>query len=264
MQLRYYGAHPRVVCVRSRLRLGRRHNIATPYVLRTHRMRTTVIRSAGLRRAALRCSRSRSCTRRCRDARSVGRRRARRADRGRCRVRDAAHGVARCGRSRARIPRRAPTAIMDQQQHAVRAARARRAVRALRSTFPNSDNVSHHVYSFSRDEDVRAGALQGRRVSAGRVRSARHRRRGLQHSRRHARLHRRRRHAALRADERAGVALIDGVPDGEYTSRRGRRACGANALPAAEQLAVATGTAAAENPQSRAAWRRAHPHGGRA
>ncbi len=124
-------------------------------------------------------------------ARSLGRRRRRQADRERRRLCDVAAPQLRDSGS-------APTATMDQRRgqfvpHML-------VVQAgTEVTFPNSDSVSHHVYSFSPTKEFELPLYKGDLYPPVVFDQARHRRGGLQHSRRHARLHPRRRHAALRA-----------------------------------------------------------------
>ena len=165
-----------------------------------------------------------------------------------------AHGTA------LRMRRRAPTATMDQQS--VQFVPHLLVVQAgTEVTFPNSDNVSHHVYSFSADEDVRAPALQGRRVSAGRVRQARHRRASA------ATFTTACSATSVVVDtphfavtNEQGVALIDGVPSGDYVVAAWTPRVRPDGLPPAQQVAVASGAAAARF-ASRAAWRRRTQHG---
>ena len=66
--------------------------------------------------------------------------------------------------------------------------------------FPNSDDVRHHVYSFSRPNDFQIKLYHGEPGQNGAVRARRHRHARLQHPRRHDRPHRGGGHPAARRD----------------------------------------------------------------
>ena len=168
----------------------------------------------------------------------------------------ASHGT--CGRRRAR---RAPTAIMDQQNHQfvphVLVVQTGTAV-----TFPNSDNVSHHVYSFSATKPFELPLYKGdvyppvmfdkpgivvvgcniHDSMLGYIASSTRR--------------------TSRVTNEQGVALIDGVPSGDYAVEAW--------TPRVRPRELARGAArrrrAAARPRprfaSRAAWRRRTQHGG--
>jgi plastocyanin len=140
---------------------------------------------------------------------------------------------------------RTGTAIMDQQNHQfvphLLVVRTGTAV-----TFPNSDNVSHHVYSFSPTKPFELGLYKGDVYppvvfdKAGivvvgcnihdsmlgyiRVVDTTH----------------------FAVTNEQGVALLDGVPSGDYAVEVWTPRVRAEALPAALHVAVANGPAAAE------------------
>ena len=124
-------------------------------------------------------------------------------------------------------------------------------------TFPNSDNVSHHVYSFSPDENVRAPALQGRR-SIRRSCSIKPASSCVGCNIHDSMLGyiRRRRHAALRGDERARRRADRRHAEAATTaSKCGRRAC---ARPSCRRRSRLQSRAARRGRRfaSRAVWRR--------
>ena len=82
-------------------------------------------------------------------------------------------------------------------------------------SFPNFDNVRHHVYSFSPARALRAQALCPRAGAQRAVRPAGNRAAGLQHPRRDDRLHQRRRHRPSRREPTpSGRVSFAGVPAG--------------------------------------------------
>ncbi len=129
-------------------------------------------------------------------------------------------------------------------------------------TFPNSDNVSHHVYSFSPTKPFELPLYKGDVYppvtfeKAGIVVVG-------------CNIHdsmlgyiRRRRHAALRRDERARRrARSMACRAASTSSKRGHRACGPRSYPPAQHVAVGDGDAAARNFASRAGLAPAHQHG---
>jgi plastocyanin len=152
------------------------------------------------------------------------------------------------------------TAIMDQQAHQfvphVLVVRTGTAV-----TFPNSDNVSHHVYSFSPTKPFELGLYKGNVyppvvfdkpgiVVVGcnihdsmlgyiRVVDAPH----------------------FAVTNEQGVALIDGVANGDYAVEAWTPRVRAEALPAPQHVAVASASVAAEI-RITGRLAPAHAHGG--
>jgi plastocyanin len=138
-----------------------------------------------------------------------------------------------------------PTATMDQQKGQftphVLVVQSGTAV-----DFPNSDNVSHHVYSFSKTKTFELALYKGDVYApvvfdqAGIVVLGCNIHDGMlgyvvvvdtPH---------------FAVTNEQGVALIDGVPNGEYALKTWTSRVRPESLPAAEQLAVADGTAAVE------------------
>ncbi len=219
-------------CVRSVTVAARPSTLTSGllFFIATHRMRTTVlVSSAGCERA--RCS-SRSQPPRLRAAATLE-----------VSVVDEQGKADRATSPSTRCPRTAPASTARGHGRCARSGAGRHGPAQLQFaphcsscspaplvTFPNGDDVSHHVYSFSETKTFELAALQRQRLSASRVRPARHRRARLQHSRRHARLHRRRRHSALRADERARRRVDRRRAERRLRRRRsGRRAYGPRA-----------------------------------
>jgi plastocyanin len=156
-------------------------------------------------------------------------------------------------------PRRG-TAIMDQQSHQfvphVLVVRTGTAV-----TFPNSDNVSHHVYSFSPTKPFELGLYKGNvyppvvfdkpgivvvgcNIHDGmlgyiRVVDTPH----------------------FGVTNEQGVALLDGVPSGDYAVEAWTPRARPEALPAAQHVTVANGSTAAEI-RITGRLAPAHAHGG--
>jgi plastocyanin len=154
----------------------------------------------------------------------------------------------------------APTALMDQQAHQfvphVLVVRTGTAV-----TFPNSDNVSHHVYSFSATKPFELGLYKGNVyppvvfdkpgiVVVGcnihdsmlgyiRVVDTPH----------------------FAVTNEQGVALIDGVANGDYAVEAWTPRVRPEALPAPQHVAVAEASAAAEI-RITGRLAPAHAHGG--
>jgi plastocyanin len=155
---------------------------------------------------------------------------------------------------------RAPAAIMDQQAHQfvphVLIVRTGTAV-----TFPNSDNVSHHVYSFSATKPFELGLYKGNVyppvvfdkpgiVVVGcnihdsmlgyiRVVDTPH----------------------FAVTNEQGVALIDGMANGDYAVEVWTPRVRAEALPAPQHVAVASASVAAEV-RITGRLAPAHAHGG--
>ena len=154
----------------------------------------------------------------------------------------------------------APAAIMDQQAHQfvphVLVVRTGTAV-----TFPNSDNVSHHVYSFSPTKPFELGLYKGNVyppvvfdkpgiVVVGcnihdsmlgyiRVVDTPH----------------------FAVTNEQGVALLDGMPNGDYAVEARTPRVRAEALPAPQHVAVAAASVAAEI-RITGRLAPAHAHGG--
>ena len=113
-------------------------------------------------------------------------------------------------------------------------------------TFPNGDDVSHHVYSFSEAKPFELKLYKGDVYPPRDVRPARRRRARLQHSRRHARLRRRRRHAAFREDRRAWCRAHRRRPERRLRRRGWTPRARPGLCPPTQQSRSATGTVAAE------------------
>ncbi|HEY9183368.1 MAG TPA: methylamine utilization protein [Gammaproteobacteria bacterium] len=137
---------------------------------------------------------------------------------------------------------RTPTAVMDQQDkqflpHML-------VVQTGTSVqFPNHDDVSHHVYSFSRAKSFELGLYKGQAYPpvvfdvAGTVVLGCNIHDGMLGYIKVVDTP----HFALTNDE--GVALIDGLPDAEYTLEVWTPRLRENALPAPRSLVVASGQA---------------------
>jgi len=135
---------------------------------------------------------------------------------------------------------RTPTAVMDQQDkqfvpHML-------VVQTGTSVeFPNHDDVSHHVYSFSRAKSFELGLYKGQKYPpvvfdvAGTIVLGCNIHDGMLGYIKVVDTP----YFALTNDE--GAALIDGLPDGEYSLEVWTPRLRENALPAAQPLAVAAG-----------------------
>ena len=151
---------------------------------------------------------------------------------------------------------RSGTAIMDQQRHQfvphVLIVRTGTAV-----TFPNSDNVSHHVYSFSPTKPFELGLYKGNIYppvvfdKPGIVVVGCNIHDGMLGYIRVVDTP----HFAVTNEQ--GVALLDGVPNGDYAVEAWTPRARPGALPAAQHVTVADGSTAAE---IRITGRLAPPH----
>jgi plastocyanin len=174
-----------------------------------------------------------------------------------------AHGAAQPAASSGPTPLGSPrrgTAIMDQQDNQfvphVLVVRTGTAV-----TFPNSDDVSHHVYSFSPTKPFELGLYKGNVYppvvfdNPGIVVVGCNIHDGMLGYIRVVDTP----HFAVTNEQ--GVALLDGLPGGDYSVEAWTPRVRLEALPAAQHVAVASGTAAAEI-RITGRLAPAHAHGG--
>ena len=153
-----------------------------------------------------------------------------------------------------------PAAIMDQQRHQfvphLLVVRTGTAV-----TFPNSDNVSHHVYSFSATKPFELGLYKGDVYppvvfdKPGIVVVGCNIHDGMLGYIRVVETP----HFAVTNEQ--GVALIDGIPNGDYAVEAWTPRVRAEALPAPQHVAVAADSVATEI-RITGRLAPAHAHGG--